>query len=207
VPPAWTLEFELYFYSGVALILLIAPRGRFYLALAIWLLAQAVSAALFGEPTWPVCSVLVLEFGFGCFVAWLVSQEFMKYAATSLLIGALPFAMGDILSLGPGGPSALSRVATFGIGAAFILYGCVVLERRGVFMVAPKPLVMLGDASYSLYLWHWPLICVAAFFGIGRVAVPLIFVAAFASYYLLEAPLLRVRFRLLRLTTGLQRAP
>jgi exopolysaccharide production protein ExoZ len=94
--------------------------------------------------------------------------------------------------LQPGGPSSLSRFLTFGVGAALILYAFVVLELKGTFRF-PKPLVMLGDASYSLYLWHWPLICVAAALGIGHLAIPLIFVTAFASYYLLEAPLLRFR--------------
>jgi len=57
--------------------------------------------------------------------------------------------------------------------------------------------VRLGDASYSLYLWQLPLLVVAKTLGVtAAVAIPLIFVAAFASYYLIEAPLLRLDARI-----------
>jgi exopolysaccharide production protein ExoZ len=95
VPPAWTLGFELYFYSAVALILLIA-RNRFYPTLAVWLFVQAGSAALFGQSSGPLSNVLVLEFGFGCLVAWLISQGLAKFAVASFLIGLIPFAVGAI---------------------------------------------------------------------------------------------------------------
>jgi peptidoglycan/LPS O-acetylase OafA/YrhL len=85
----------------------------------------------------------------------------------------------------------VSRLLTFGTGAAFCLYAYVGWERRGV-IVFPKPIVRLGDASYSLYLWHIPLFAVTKSFGIGRVpSLVLIVVVAFASYHLIEAPLLR----------------
>jgi peptidoglycan/LPS O-acetylase OafA/YrhL len=103
-----------------------------------------------------------------------------------LLFGAGEYWFVQIATIAP-----VSRLLTFGAGAAFCLYAYVGWERRGV-IVFPKPIVRLGDASYSLYLWHIPLFAVTKSFGIGRVpSLVLIVVVAFASYHLIEAPLLR----------------
>ncbi len=57
----------------------------------------------------------------------------------------------------------------------------------------PAALIRLGDASYSLYLWHLPLLFIFMTVGIRKApALVLVFLAAFASYYLIEAPLLRL---------------
>jgi peptidoglycan/LPS O-acetylase OafA/YrhL len=49
--------------------------------------------------------------------------------------------------------------------------------------------VKLGDASYSLYLWHF-LIC-ALFPAVA--AIPLSIAAAFASYRFIERPMLQLK--------------
>ncbi len=57
----------------------------------------------------------------------------------------------------------------------------------------PAALIRLGDASYSLYLWHMPLLFIFMTIGLRKApALVLVFLAAFASYYLIEAPLLRL---------------
>ncbi|QYJ02549.1 acyltransferase [Nocardioides panacisoli] len=61
-----------------------------------------------------------------------------------------------------------------------------------------KPMRLIGDASYSLYLWHWPIIIVATQY-VGRdlsargmvFAIAIIFAVSFASYYWIETPLRR----------------
>lgn len=59
-------------------------------------------------------------------------------------------------------------------------------------LLSLKPLVFLGDVSYSWYLWHWPMIVFATILWPG--SQPAILIGAFgslipsiASYYLLEA--------------------
>jgi len=61
-----------------------------------------------------------------------------------------------------------------------------------------RPAVFVGNISYSLYLWHWPvLVFGAAMLGRGRVAalglVAVSFVLATLTYYLVEQPSGRFR--------------
>lgn len=61
-------------------------------------------------------------------------------------------------------------------------------------VLSTRPLVLVGDWSYSLYLWHWPLIVFATQIWennpwVAPAAALVSFVPSIASYYLLENPL------------------
>jgi peptidoglycan/LPS O-acetylase OafA/YrhL len=63
-----------------------------------------------------------------------------------------------------------------------------------------RPLALVGVASYSLYLWHLPILdALTKHHGRGgtvlAIGVVLSLVVAFASYWLIEAPFLRLRRR------------
>ncbi|GAA3635525.1 acyltransferase family protein [Microbacterium awajiense] len=66
-------------------------------------------------------------------------------------------------------------------------------------MLSCRPLVAIGDRSYSLYLWHWPIIVIAsALFpdapGMKLIAAVIAAVPAIASYRFVEQPLRRRRY-------------
>lgn len=83
--------------------------------------------------------------------------------------------------------------------ASFLLVGAVALPLRPGGLVRAldwRPLALLGVASYSLYVWHVPLIDaldVSGFARLALVAFPLSIAAAAASYRLVEWPGLRLR--------------
>ena len=91
--------------------------------------------------------------------------------------------------------------------AAFLMVGALVLPlRRGaaVDVLEWRPLAVLGVASYSLYVWHVPIIdavrahtdvLTRPFPAALAVCAVLSIAAAFASYRLVEAPPLRLRRR------------
>lgn len=194
VPQAWTLVFELYFYVSIAVILLFVPRRHFYRALAIWTVAEIALIVVRGpNGGHPHTNALSLEFALGCFIAWLNDRGFVARGLIAGAIGLALFAAGDwwCVHIQPDGPTPLPRLLMFGVGSALCLYALISFERRGA-MTFARPLVRLGDASYSLYLWHFPMIIFAVTFGIGPIMIPLTFVAALASYYWIEVPLLRV---------------
>ena len=204
VPQVWTLVFELYFYVFVALILLIVPRRYFYKALAIWVAAEIVLIVV--RPNYqPPGHPLTLEFAFGCAIAWLNARGLIRRELLAGAIGLAFFAAGDwwcVHTQAP--PAGLPQLLTFGLGSALCMYGLIGLERHG--MRFPRALVRLGDASYSLYLWHFPMIIFALKLGIGPIMIPLTFVAALASYHWIEMPLLRLPIRaILRRASSLVR--
>jgi exopolysaccharide production protein ExoZ len=191
LPQAWTLVFELYFYASVAFVLLVSLPERFYRTLAIWIAAQIALVVVTGPNGGSPVNAQSLEFALGCAVAWLNARNLIRYELGAWIVGLLLFGAGEYWFVQIATIAPVSRLLTFGAGAAFCLYAYVGWERRGV-IVFPKPIVRLGDASYSLYLWHIPLFAMTKSFGIGRVpSLVLIVVVAFASYHLIEAPLLR----------------
>ncbi len=193
VPQAWTLVFELYFYTVVAVILVVAPRRYFYRLVAAWLGLQTTSTLVFGPAGGPLSNLLVLEFGLGCFVAWLTDREIVNHRAPALLAGFSLFAAGDawLLYTAPV-VDPMTKLLTFGVGSTLCLYAAVSSEGQN--SSAPPSLLLVGDASYSLYLWHLPLILVAVPFGIGGFSLLIIYAASFASYHFIETPLLRSNF-------------
>jgi hypothetical protein len=57
-------------------------------------------------------------------------------------------------------------------GAALVLAGGTTVPRRGAeSLLALRPLQWLGARSYSLYLWHWPILILAAE-RVGRITLP-----------------------------------
>lgn len=88
------------------------------------------------------------------------------------------------------------------VPASFLLVGALVLPLReglAIRILEWRPLALLGVASYSLYVWHVPIIGeldgIGGFAGLALAATPLCIAAAAVSYRLVEAPPLRLRRR------------
>jgi peptidoglycan/LPS O-acetylase OafA/YrhL len=95
-----------------------------------------------------------------------------------------------------------SLVAVPVVGAALIIAGGAAVPRWGAeSILAPRPVLWLGRRSYSLYLWHWPILILAAervgksqlTFGENLPWLAIAIFAAMASYRLVENPLRHVR--------------
>jgi peptidoglycan/LPS O-acetylase OafA/YrhL len=67
-------------------------------------------------------------------------------------------------------------------------------------VLASDRFVWVGDRSYSLYLWHWPVLLLGGAFGMTRgavgtaVLIAISFLLASASYQLIERPFWKGRF-------------
>lgn len=166
---AWTLQFEIYFYLVVTVILLIAPRNVF-LGLAVWGIAS-LGLATVGYLYDPgmfyevVTSPLLAEFLFGAAVAYAIQKGETRLAGPALVAGIAMFLVGGYANSLYGDWLPHVRALCFGPASALVIYGLLVAESRSG-IVFPRIMRRIGDASYSIYVWHQPLL-----FGIGSVFV------------------------------------
>jgi peptidoglycan/LPS O-acetylase OafA/YrhL len=156
------------------------------LLLFIWVYPVNQPAAYFLMP------FRFFELGSGCLLALLTRDLRVRdglvrpfYAGLALILMVPPLALADNYPVA----STITIVL-----ATFLLIGSV---QRGtpVYQFLSKPLASyLGKISYSLYLWHWPVICISRWtVGIHLWTLPFQLAATLAlsaaSYHLVEHPL------------------
>jgi exopolysaccharide production protein ExoZ len=141
----WTLNYEMFFYALFALSLA-APRGARLPALAATLGSLVVIGRVFGPFASPLTSFYVspylLEFVAGMFLAhgWLRDGSRDSLPESLFLIAFGLYCLG----------AAHSLIIVMG-GAFVMIAGC--LNTR-LLALENRPLLELGNASYSIYLIH-----------------------------------------------------
>jgi exopolysaccharide production protein ExoZ len=148
----WTLNFELLFYLIFAVVL--AVRGSLLMVLAPVLLVVPLLSYL-PQPHVPTGlrvyeSSMVFEFLFGVLLAMAV--DWVRRWNIAVAVGFVT--VGFTVFFHWGAPIALPwRGLDWGLPALAVVAGTIALEHRlGKF--APKWMLELGDASYSIYLVH-----------------------------------------------------
>lgn len=186
----WTLSFELLFYLGMTLA--IATRAALPLLLYALLLFGALTTSspllhFLGSP-------MALEFLMGVAVARLPHRApFGLFIPLGIALIALtsPY-VGDV-EASLGGPQwALWRALEWGCPAALIVWGALSLEPFFARKLFNGP-VALGDASYSIYLFH-PLLAYGLSFA-WPVRLLLAVGAGLAMHLLVERRILSARRR------------
>lgn len=199
--PGWTLNLEMFFYGVFAVCLFLAPRARLA-ALTLSFLAL-VSIGLIASPTEAVAvtytNPLILEFVAGVWLA-VIARRVPSPAAPAAALFAV--AGLTLLLIVPFWGGLAERLACL-IGATLCLYGVLSLDLRQATRDIPL-LRTVGDASYSIYLWHGVAVSIAAVVA-GKLGLPpLIIIPASiagglilgaASYFGLERPIARVLSR------------
>jgi peptidoglycan/LPS O-acetylase OafA/YrhL len=146
----WTLSFELLFYCGMTLAL--ATRAAVPLALYALCLAGALTGP--SPMLHFVGSPMAIEFLLGVVVA-----QLPRRAALGLLIPAGIALIGTaapetgLIAAALDPATAIWRVVQWGLPAALILWGALSLEPLFEHRLFNLP-VAIGDASYSIYLFH-----------------------------------------------------
>ncbi|MCP9626306.1 acyltransferase [Rhodopseudomonas palustris] len=197
----WTLRHEVLFYIAFAIILL-APERR-------WVITGAAIAAIaIGQfvtmpaPLDRVVSGYNLLFGFGVAAALLYRRDAVANPRAVLTLGLAVFVSNwAALAVGLYDKSMLV-IWAYGIGAALIIVGAAALERGSGF-AAPLFVRLLGDASYAIYLAHYPVVsALCKFLTRLQAHIPfpdwlvftIVFVAAVAAglafHILIERPLM-----------------
>jgi exopolysaccharide production protein ExoZ len=146
----WTLSFELLFYLGMAL----AVTTRAWVPLTLYALLLFGALTTLSPLLHFLGSPMTLEFLMGVVIA-----KLPRRAALGLLI---PLGLALLAMAGPdlgdvdsslSSHWALPRALEWGIPAALIVCGALSLEGLFQHRLFNMP-VMIGDASYSVYLFH-----------------------------------------------------
>lgn len=186
--PGWSLEHELIFYLIAGLVV---PK----LGLRV-LCAVMISLGIIGfwVHFWDYHLFKDAQFYFGAGVgAYLCRNASLKLSAVVAVV-LLAAAYAHLYGFLEYSVAVRSLAFAFGFGALIVM--SLGLERHG--WKVPKLTVAIGDASYSLYLWHWLLLPFTglAYWVYGGtpelwrwVFVVSSVLVALASYQLIERPI------------------
>ena len=155
LPPGWTLNMEMVFYLLIAVALLLRAPLRFFLPPLLLLLACGVLLHLpMGVPISTPRLPLFLEFLFGMVLAdrYLAVTQARAVAAPAWAATACLAASSFLLVFTRWG--VIAPLIFAGPLALLLVGSAVELEARVGHRI-PRPFLLLGDASYSIYLVHW----------------------------------------------------
>lgn len=194
----WSLAIEMQFYLFLPVLVCFLPT-RFlkpvFVFLSIGLFAWA-EYRFFSKSEQSVYFSLLArfpEFLIGAFVALLTQKKYLpvRYASLMGLGGALLLALSFIFIDVQHFPGIWALLPC--IGTALLI-----AARHGPVstLLAVKPMVWVGGISYSLYLWHWPILAFIRYYT-GQYELQVVwlavfvissFVAAWLSYRWVELP-------------------
>ena len=190
----WSLGIEEQFYILLPLVLWllfriqnIAVRRACIAALAIcslivsqWLLNRDAAAAFFliQSRAWELLA--------GVMLAWLPVMR-LGWIAHVLRVAGLTLIAIAVASYTP-------RSAFPGLNALLPVVGAVLFLSAGPTSLRARPVELIGQMSYSLYLWHWPIFTLAKLSSVTQEVTAaeklalfvLLVVVASASYFLIE---------------------
>lgn len=224
----WTLSVEEQFYIIWPLVLVLAcllarpKRGNRFSSRAdprrakknarIGVIAITLPSFLFSvyytdanpSEAYFVTTTRLWELGIGAIVALFAGELSRISSGTAKAVGWLGiasiFTAACFISGSVPYPGTAALLPTLG-AAAIIIAGMNGRDRVGVGrFLSATPFTAVGNVSYSLYLWHWPLIVIATyvFNGLttwqGLAVVAVSFLPAIVSYRHLERPILKSEY-------------
>jgi peptidoglycan/LPS O-acetylase OafA/YrhL len=211
----WSLGVEEQFYilyPAIVLLCLRYGRERFlFTLLAIGVTTSLIHAThlhSIGSP-WAHFSPLarIWQLGSGALLCLyhLRTSDKTRVAAAEMIAGTALFAIILIAALGP--TPMIGAVAVVLSAAALIHLGRVPMKSLRILTIAPA--VSLGLMSYSLYLWHQPVMSLSRMlvndgtirFGLVTISLSILF--AYPTWLYIEMPMRRVRIPALYALSGL----
>jgi exopolysaccharide production protein ExoZ len=200
LPPGWTLNYEAIFYAVFAGCLLAPERIRARVLVGV-LTAIVVSGFFFPDSGYFMgANPMLLQFAAG--VGLGVAAQRGRLPSRAWGAGLIVCALLLWVLIQDGGLfTELWRPLVWGVPAALTVAGALSIELSGPPLRLPpaltRPALLLGDASYCIYLFHLPATAVIAHtmgYGDARVFLPVSMAvsiaAGLAAHLWIETPLL-----------------
>jgi exopolysaccharide production protein ExoZ len=214
VGQGWTLNYEVFFYFIFGLSLYLPRQYRMRSFVTLFLLLTTIGILF--RPSGAIPSTytdsLLLEFVLGVMLGHFLIRRLRRSIKAA---GVLLLILAGITSVGIQmfTTSSLPRVLGYGLPAASVVAAALWLERMQL-ISRVRTFLLLGDASYSLYLLHGFVLAILRrawqrYFNINLVGTHIIFVlvstiaaeaVAIAAFRYAERPVTRT------LTTALRKA-
>ena len=160
---AWTLYYEMFFYAMFAAVIVL-PRRLAVIALSLFFVVIVSATQLIGSKElsvpWNIWSVpIIYEFVFGMWVALALRAGWRVHPAICCVVTVTAVAFMAVAAqfdLVNGQPmtSTYSRPLIWGTGTALVVACFALADVTQPVPMLFKPLVIVGDASYALYLFH-----------------------------------------------------
>ncbi|MFO1151891.1 MAG: acyltransferase [Alsobacter sp.] len=201
LPVGWTLVYEMFFYALLAVALAARPRHVALLTTALVLLAAGGTAWPGDVASWwtVYTSPILLEFVAGLWIGWAWDKGWRLPAPAGAVLAAMGLGLIVLLYGHSFRNEGWLRLLAWGVPAVCLVLGTLALE--GQTFVATRLGLLLGAASYSIYLIHplvlivlgrvWLVSGLASAFVIFVGSTLASIVAGVACHLLLEKPLVR----------------
>ena len=159
-PVTWTLSYEIFFYLCFAF-LIVSKR--------LWVIPALILAISFYNISKNIPEIIEIDltyfnfifsgYNFEFMLGFLIFQCYEKLKISNsisviLLIGAISIIV--LFGYSVGDYDSYKRILAFGFPSGIILFALLNLERNQAISF-PKFTLILGDASYALYLIHFPM--------------------------------------------------
>lgn len=201
----WSLAIEEQFYVFYPVLLMLLcrwawMRRRVSLGLLIAVATCSLLACIYYTPVMPAKAFYLLptrawELLAGGILAFATQEYGLRFRHPLVPLAGMVFMLGSFVFISADGFPGY--MAMFPVLAGVLLLGSSAeTDNFVVKFLSLPPLVFLGKISYSLYLWHWPVICFVDYelFTLPLWArlvlqLTLSLVLSILSYHLIETPL------------------
>ena len=210
----WSLGVEEQFYIFFPLLVMLLARRTGWLfaaiagtvaaslALNIWLLAAG-----YASPAFYLLPARAWELGAGAMLVFLPRPRLSRVAGEALMAVCYAVLLAAIVAAPLWVPHPVPTPLPAVAATALLIW--LGNSERALSLAAPlkiAPMVGVGLISYSLYLWHWPVIVFAKYYLVGELGAPVIaalfgvmVLAAWASWRFVEKPFRTKEFPVRRL--------
>lgn len=188
----WSLAVEEQFYLFLPLLLVpLLKRGRRPAVIATWLfIAGSFAWSLYATVRFPSAAFFLLpsriwELDLGLALALLPRAGFRRVGQNEIAsLAGLAAIIAPVFLYDAGTPfPGLAALAPC-LGTAVLIFANTgSLTTSGRLLASPLPR-WIGNVSYPLYLWHWPVLVFARYWWIGAPPEPLTLASLAVSFFL-----------------------